>query len=85
MTNKLWGKERRTFRKVLRNIRKEAEFTQSELAKKLSKPQSYISKYENGERRLDYIEVYEICHECGYNIEEFSRLYEKQKKISETA
>ena len=42
---------------ALVRIRKEAELTQQQLAKKLDKPQSYVSKYETGERTLDMIEV----------------------------
>lgn len=35
--------------------------TQTEVANKLGKPQSFVSKYESGERRLDVIEFIEIC------------------------
>ncbi len=36
--------------------RKEAGLTQAALAEMLSKPQSYVAKYEKGERRLDVVE-----------------------------
>lgn len=35
--------------------------TQQQLSEVLYKPQSFVSKYENGERRLDLIETIEIC------------------------
>ena len=44
------------FTKMLIAARKNAGLTQQHLATLLSKPQSYISKYERGERRLDLIE-----------------------------
>ena len=80
MSNKLWDKKQQAFRQAIKSLRKEAGMTQAELAKKLKKPQSYISKYENGERRLDYIEVSEICSRCGYTIEEFEAVYETTLK-----
>ena len=47
-------------RLLLINTRKSANLTQTELSKRLNKPQSYVSKYERGERRLDIIEFLEI-------------------------
>ena len=41
--------------------RLDAGITQSELALKISKPQSFVSKYESFERRLDVIEFIDIC------------------------
>ena len=41
--------------------RKDAELTQQELAERLKKPQSFVAKYEGGERRLDVIELQEIA------------------------
>lgn len=35
--------------------------TQETLARRLGKPQSFVSKYERGERRLDFVEVVEIA------------------------
>ncbi len=40
--------------------RKDAGLTQQELADKIGRPQSFIAKYEGGERRLDLIELIEI-------------------------
>jgi transcriptional regulator with XRE-family HTH domain len=47
--------------KILITIRHECGLTQAELAKQLQKPQSFVSKYERGERRLDVAELIEIA------------------------
>ncbi len=44
----------------LAQLRKQSGMTQSQLAKKLGKPQSFIAKYEGGERRLDVIEFIDV-------------------------
>jgi transcriptional regulator with XRE-family HTH domain len=47
------------------DARKAAGLTQVELASKLGRPQSFVSKYENGERRIDVIEFLDICEAIG--------------------
>lgn len=49
------------FRKRLTDARKEAGLTQDELAHALGRPQSFVSKFERGERRLDVIEFLEVA------------------------
>lgn len=41
--------------------RRDAGVTQAVLASRLRKPQSFVSKYESSERRLDVLEFLEIC------------------------
>jgi transcriptional regulator with XRE-family HTH domain len=42
-------------------MRLERRLTQAELSSHLGKPQSYVSKYESGERKLDLLELEQIC------------------------
>jgi transcriptional regulator with XRE-family HTH domain len=49
------------FREMLVRVRKTAGLTQAELSELLDRPQSFVSKYERGERRLDVIEFGEVA------------------------
>jgi transcriptional regulator with XRE-family HTH domain len=53
------------FRELLTEARKTANLTQAELSKRLGRPQSFVSKYERGERRLDVIEFAEVARCLG--------------------
>jgi transcriptional regulator with XRE-family HTH domain len=57
----VYTEEYNRFRKLLIASRKKANLTQTELSTKLQRPQSYVSKYERAERRLDLIEFLEIA------------------------
>lgn len=79
MTNKPWDEDRKALRELLRELRTEkAGLTQIELSRVLGKPQSYVSKYEIGERNLDYIEVIEICKALDISPQKFNALYEQR-------
>ena len=79
MTNKTWDEDRDKLRKLLKELRKdEAGLTQVELSQALGRPQSYVSKYETGERKLDYVEINDICKALGIPMERFNSLYKKR-------
>lgn len=63
--------------KLLRQIRSEADLTQVELADRLDQPQSFVSKYESGDRRMDVVELRRVCSAVGLDLEEFSRRLEE--------
>ena len=54
------------FLRRLKQARESAGLTQEEVARRLSRPQSFVSKCESGERRVDFVEL-----------RYFARLYKK--------
>ncbi len=70
------------FLKLLRTARKEAGYTQNEVAETLGEYQSYISKVECGERRMDVVEFIDYMKAISTNptniIEELRRPYPKK-------
>jgi len=58
-------------------VRTDAGLTQVDLARRIGQPQSFVSKYESGERRLDLVEVRQICTAVGMSLEEFIRVFEE--------
>ena len=63
----------RDFRRLLVQARKDAGLTQVDLAIRLERPQSYVSKYENGERRVDLVEFLEIAEILAIDVPRFLR------------
>jgi transcriptional regulator with XRE-family HTH domain len=56
---------------LLIEARKTAGLTQVGLAVRLARPQSYVSKYEGGERRIDVVEFLEVAEALGIDPGEF--------------
>ncbi|MCR5506860.1 MAG: helix-turn-helix domain-containing protein [bacterium] len=68
------------FLKLIFNARKRMGLTQKKLADVLHKNQSYISKYENGDRRLDVIEFLDVAHAIGVSAKEIISELERNWK-----
>jgi transcriptional regulator with XRE-family HTH domain len=64
----------------LKKTREGNGVSQAQLASKLDVPQSYVSKYETGERRLDIVETLEICAALGVDGSTFVR--ELQSRVA---
>jgi len=52
------------FKTKLVTMRKAAGLTQRQLAKRLKREHSFVSRIELGERRLDVVEFYWVCQAC---------------------
>lgn len=64
-------KEYARFIERLRKARSEAGLKQIDVAKKVKRPQSYISRVESGEYRLDILEVKRFAKIYGKSVEYF--------------
>ena len=65
------------FCELITEARKKSGLTQADVAAKLGRPQSYVSKYENGERRLDVVEFLEIMKALDAQFSAVSRLLKR--------
>lgn len=73
MRKSIYSERLREIRLLLLEKRKESGLTQSALAKKLARPQAYVSNYERGERRLDLVEFLEIAKALSFDPVKFIR------------
>ena len=67
MPRSAFSREYKKFCALLSAERKAAQLTQADVATKLRKPQSFVSKYEQGERRLDVVEFLHIAKAIGFD------------------
>lgn len=65
------GCEHKRLAELLRRARKEAGLTQVQAAKGVNKPQSFISKCESGERRIDALELMTFARVYGKQLRYF--------------
>ena len=61
---------------LLRDMRDAAGLTQAELAKAIKRRQSYVSTVENGDRRLDLVQLRDYCAACGVPLLTFVKRFE---------
>jgi transcriptional regulator with XRE-family HTH domain len=78
MSRSVFTSEYAVFRELLREIRINGGQTQVQLSEALGMSQSFVSKYEMGERRLDLIEVRSVCHALGTTLAEVVEVLESR-------
>ena len=69
----IYSKDYQKFIKLLRKAREDAGFSQKYVADKLGKPQSFVSKSESGERRVDFTELVKFAKILGQSLEYFAK------------
>lgn len=72
--------QKKRFLSLMRQMRLDAGLRQADLAERLRQPQSFVSRYESGERRLDVLELGQICAVLGVSLAEFVRRLEGDSK-----
>lgn len=77
-------RDRRTFLALLREIREEAGLRQEDLAARLNRTQAFVSKAERGDRRVDVLELRDICRACGTRLADFVRRFEERMEATES-
>ena len=78
MEKSIFTREYRVFTQTLRAARERAGLTQIELAERLKITQSFLSKVERGERRLDMVQVRSWCRALGMTLPDFVAQFEEQ-------
>ena len=69
MEKSIWTEEYQQLCTLLRQLRRDAGLTQVEVARRLDVAQSFVSKYESGERRLDVIELRHVAVAIGTTLD----------------
>ena len=69
MEKSIWTEEYQQLCTLLRQLRLDAGLTQVEVARRLDVAQSFVSKYESGERRLDVIELRHVAQALGTTLD----------------
>lgn len=78
MEKAIYSRESKAFTEALRAAREAAGLTQVELAKELRITQSYLSKVERGERRLDLMQLRQFCTALGVSLTAFVTDFESR-------
>jgi ribosome-binding protein aMBF1 (putative translation factor) len=65
------------FLKLLKKAREDAGLTQTQLARKIRETQTFVSKCERGERRIDVVELSTFCRAFGVSLGRFVAVLER--------
>lgn len=70
--------QRKRLLALLRETRINAGLTQAGLASRLHRDQTFVSKYETGERRLDILELRDVCRALSVDFKDFVRALDSE-------
>lgn len=77
MQKSVFSRDYKVFLQELIAARKRARLTQGDLAERIGQTQSFVSKCERGERRLDVIELRAICQAFNTSLITFVKALDK--------
>lgn len=77
MSKAIHRKENEVLIQLIRTLRREAGLSQEQCCWKLGRPQSFMSDVERGVRRLDLVQVRDLCTVFGISLQEFVRRYDE--------
>lgn len=77
MTKAIYRPEYEVFLQQLKRMRMESGLTQAQCSAALGRPQSFMSDVERGVRRLDIVQLRDLCLVLGTDLPSFSRVYEQ--------
>ena len=73
-------RERKILLDLLRRLRRQKGLTQDQMATAIGAKQAFVSKYETGERRLDFLDLVAICEVLGVSMVKFAEQFENVRK-----
>ena len=77
MEKSLFTENQKKLQQLLRDLREAKELRQEDVAEALDVPQSFVSKIESGERRLDILELRDVCEVLGVSLARFCKRLEE--------
>jgi len=77
MTKAIYRREHEIFLEVLKRMRVESGMTQAQCSAALGRPQSFMSDVERGVRRLDIVQLRDLCLVLKTDLSIFSQTYEQ--------
>lgn len=77
MTKAIYRREHEILLQVLKRMRVESGMTQAQCSAALGRPQSFMSDVERGVRRLDIVQLRDLCLVLKTDLSSFSRTYEQ--------
>jgi transcriptional regulator with XRE-family HTH domain len=73
-------KNRLLLRQLLRQAREETGMIQDDLSRKLGRTQGFVSKYELGDRRIDLVDMADVCDALGISFLELVKRFDQLRK-----